>query len=78
MGQGRKLAVVLGTDDPGRDMLSAILYGLRVSLTVGFFACCSPWSSASRWADRGYVGNWAEVVIMRLATCSSPPTIRSR
>ena len=26
---------VLGTDDQGRDMLSAILYGLRISLAVG-------------------------------------------
>ena len=25
----------LGTDDQGRDMLSAILYGLRISLGVG-------------------------------------------
>jgi peptide/nickel transport system permease protein len=25
----------LGTDDQGRDMLSAILYGLRISLLVG-------------------------------------------
>ncbi|HSN41065.1 MAG TPA: ABC transporter permease, partial [Burkholderiales bacterium] len=25
----------LGTDDQGRDMLSAILYGLRISLAVG-------------------------------------------
>ena len=25
----------LGTDDQGRDMLSGIIYGLRISLTVG-------------------------------------------
>ena len=29
---------LLGTDDQGRDMLSAILYGLRTSLLVGFAA----------------------------------------
>src|SRR5687767_6590357 len=29
---------VLGTDDQGRDMLSAILYGLRLSLFVGVTA----------------------------------------
>lgn len=28
-------AFLLGTDDQGRDVLSAILYGARVSLTVG-------------------------------------------
>ncbi len=30
----------LGSDDQGRDMLSAILYGLRISLGVGFIAVC--------------------------------------
>jgi len=29
---------LLGTDDQGRDMLSAIMYGARVSLLVGFLA----------------------------------------
>src|SRR5580693_5488957 len=28
---------LLGTDDQGRDLWSAILYGLRVSLTIGVF-----------------------------------------
>ena len=32
------LPYLLGTDDQGRDMLSAILYGLRTSLLVGFAA----------------------------------------
>ena len=31
-------AFPLGTDEQGRDILSNILYGLRVSLSVGFFA----------------------------------------
>jgi len=30
------MVYLLGSDDQGRDMLSAILYGLRTSLTVGF------------------------------------------
>ncbi len=29
---------VLGTDDQGRDILSTMLYGSRLSLTIGFFA----------------------------------------
>ena len=41
-------AFVLGTDDQGRDILSAILYGSRVSLLVALPRCCSPWSWASR------------------------------
>src|ERR1700712_5716243 len=28
----------LGTDNQGRDVLSAILYGMRISLMVGFFS----------------------------------------
>ena len=32
---------LLGTDAQGRDLLSAILYGTRISLTVG----CSRWPS---------------------------------
>ena len=38
----------LGTDDQGRDMLSAIFYGLRISLAVARSARCSRSSSASR------------------------------
>jgi peptide/nickel transport system permease protein len=33
-----KMTYVLGTDDQGRDMLSAILYGLRISIGVGVAA----------------------------------------
>ena len=42
---------LLGTDEQGRDVLSAILYGLRISLT-GRHArrACSPARSASRSA----------------------------
>jgi peptide/nickel transport system permease protein len=59
---------VLGTDDQGRDMLSAILYGLRVSLTVGLFAVLFAMVvGIAVGLTAGYVGGWAEVVIMRLA-----------
>ena len=39
---------LLGTDEQGRDMFSAILYGLRISLTVGVLGVSFPARSASR------------------------------
>ncbi len=36
--EGGEAAFPLGTDEQGRDILSNILYGLRVSLSVGFLA----------------------------------------
>jgi ABC-type dipeptide/oligopeptide/nickel transport system permease subunit len=36
--EGGSMAHVLGTDDQGRDLLTRIIYGARVSLTVGFLA----------------------------------------
>jgi peptide/nickel transport system permease protein len=42
-------AHVLGTDNQGRDLLSAMMYGARISLVIGLW--CSPaWSaSCSAW-----------------------------
>src|SRR5919109_3367610 len=36
--QGPSRAHLLGTDDFGRDILSRVMYGARISLTVGFVA----------------------------------------
>ncbi len=36
--EGGEPQFVLGTDDQGRDILSTILYGSRLSLTIGFLA----------------------------------------
>jgi peptide/nickel transport system permease protein len=36
--QGPSWAHLLGTDDFGRDMLSRVMYGARISLTVGFLS----------------------------------------
>jgi peptide/nickel transport system permease protein len=59
---------LLGTDDQGRDLLSAILYGLRVSLAIGF---CSVALGAAIGVGlgliSGYVGGWADSIIMRIA-----------
>ena len=37
---------LLGTDNVGRDILSRVIYGGRVSLSVGFAAVASARSSA--------------------------------
>ncbi len=58
----------LGTDDQGRDVLSAIMYGGRVSLLVG--ACAVVLSTLVGVAVgllAGYLGGTADAVLMRLA-----------
>jgi peptide/nickel transport system permease protein len=59
---------LLGTDDQGRDLLSAILYGLRVSLAIGF---CSVALGAAIGVGlgliSGYSGGWTDSIIMRIA-----------
>jgi len=57
-----------GTDDQGRDLLSAIMYGARISLLVGFAAVIfSVVLGVSLGVLGGYVGGWIEALTMRLA-----------
>lgn len=59
---------LLGTDDQGRDMLSAILYGMRISLFVGFAAVLFAMVLGTVLGLlAGYLGGWLETFIMRLA-----------
>jgi len=58
----------LGTDDQGRDILSTIMYGNRISLMVGFFAVIlSMLIGVTLGTVSGYVGGWFDAVTMRLA-----------
>ncbi len=57
----------LGTDQFSRDLLSAILYGARISLTIGLLAVgISVTLGAFLGAVAGYWGGWVDTVIMRL------------
>jgi peptide/nickel transport system permease protein len=59
---------LLGTDDQGRDLLSAILYGLRVSLLIGFLSVALGAAiGVSLGLIAGYSGGWTDSAIMRIA-----------
>ena len=59
---------LLGTDDQGRDVLSAILYGARISLAVGFASVAfAAVLGISLGLLSGYVGGTLDTVIMRIA-----------
>jgi peptide/nickel transport system permease protein len=67
----------LGTDTQGRDVLSSILYGTRLSLAVGAAAVLlSMLIGVSIGLISGYFGGWLDAVLMRVAdVILSFPTI---
>ncbi len=59
---------ILGTDNQGRDMLSTILYGMRVSLFVGVAAVSLGMViGITLGLIAGYRGGWTDTLIMRVA-----------
>jgi peptide/nickel transport system permease protein len=60
-------AHLLGTDTLGRDVLSRIIYGSRVSLKVGFVAVgLATLIGLLVGALAGYYGGWVDQLLMRL------------
>ena len=68
---------VLGTDNQGRDLLSAILYGARVSIAIGGGAVLVASSvGVLLGLLAGYFGGWVDALIMRIGDIIlSLPTI---
>jgi peptide/nickel transport system permease protein len=59
---------VLGTDAIGRDILSRIIYGARISLTVGLVSVAlSSVAGTALGLAAGYYGGWWDEAMMRFA-----------
>ncbi|MEM1377291.1 MAG: ABC transporter permease [Pseudomonadota bacterium] len=59
---------IFGTDDQGRDVYATILYGMRISLFVGFSAVAFAMVlGVTLGLISGYVGGRTDTIIMRIA-----------
>jgi peptide/nickel transport system permease protein len=66
--EGGEWRYPLGTDNQGRDMLSTILYGSRISLLVGFAAVLlAVLVGVALGLTAGYGGGWFDAAVMRAA-----------
>lgn len=58
---------LLGTDRLGRDVLSRILYGARISLTIGLIGIAASFTLGLVIGGiAGYYGGWTDMVVQRL------------
>ena len=66
--EGGDWSFPLGTDDQGRDVLSAILYGMRLSLFVGGASVLLALAlGVGLGLLAGYAGGWVDTLVMRIA-----------
>jgi peptide/nickel transport system permease protein len=65
--KGGSTEYLLGTDQLGRDVLSRLIFGARVSMVVGFTAVIfSGVVGTTLGIMSGYLGGWVDQVVMRL------------
>jgi peptide/nickel transport system permease protein len=65
--EGGRASTPLGTDFQGRDVLSRLIYGARVSLIVGLMGTLVAGSIGTAMGIlAGYVGGWVDQIIMRV------------
>jgi peptide/nickel transport system permease protein len=65
--EGGSLVYPLGTDHVGRDVLSRLIFGARVSMVVGITAVLVAGSIGTLLGIvSGYLGGWADQVVMRI------------
>ncbi len=73
-----RLKYLLGTDDQGRDILSALMYGARISLVVGITSVLlSMVIGVGLGLLAGFRGGWIDTFLMRLCDVmlSFPPIL---
>ncbi|WP_027478455.1 ABC transporter permease [Curvibacter gracilis] len=69
---------LLGTDDQGRDILSAVIYGARISLVVGIASVLLSMAlGVALGLLSGFRGGWIDALLMRLCDVmlSFPPIL---
>ncbi|MDQ7743519.1 ABC transporter permease [Hydrogenophaga pseudoflava] len=76
--EGGNPAFLLGTEDQGRDILSALMYGARISLAVGLTSVVlSVLIGVVLGLLAGFLGGWVDAFLMRLCDVmlSFPPIL---
>ncbi|PZQ63512.1 MAG: ABC transporter permease, partial [Variovorax paradoxus] len=76
--EGGSTKYLLGTDDQGRDILSALIYGARISLIVGVVSVLlSVFIGVLLGLLAGFWGGWLDSFLMRLCDVmlSFPPIL---
>jgi peptide/nickel transport system permease protein len=65
--EGGSMTYLLGTDHVGRDVLSRLIFGARVSMVVGITAVLVAGGIGTLLGIlSGYLGGWADQVVMRV------------